>query len=470
MAVEYLLDEEDEENGQPISGMSQQIAGAPALPTGNQPSDNPGTSSGSYTNLQKYIEANKGRDFGGDFANKIEAGTQEGLNQLNQREGEFKSSVDQGTLKPLDTGLQQKITSAPQTLSQEEKETAKNLRTGKYSGLEDFGGGVNDPYAELRQYFGGLEEQKKSLESSSGSKGLLEKYYNRPTYTEGEKALDSYILGGQMAPVNKAKENLGSAIDKYGKKREELNAYAGQAKSQSESAQDQYRKLLGLDASGSSLPYSRGSEQGLIQKDISRLQSKAEAKQSDKEARLSAARAAGKDLRQQGADLYQNFGGLDRLYGVDPKSYLTGKDANYQNVATPDDLARFQALSELAGADQTYLDPNLVGTLDDEASYGFELDRFMKDVDQKRSVYEAELRNPTRPIIQDFRNGNSPLFQYGNNLEEIINNPSLLANYESFKNNPVPYMRQIHVDPYQALLDEREKLRNQYGYYDTVTR
>ena len=241
MAVIDELEEEDEQDG----GGTQTSSAPSAIGQNTEPSDQQGTSSGSYTNLQKYIEANSGRDFGGQVAGKIDEGTNKGLSDLGAREGEFRSAVDENTLD-LDEGLKQRISDAPQGLSSEDKTLATNIRTKSYAGPTDFGGGIDDPYADLRKHFGGLEEQKKVIGDTTGSrKALIKQMYNRPTYTEGEQELDTLILSGQREPVNAARDRLGSAIDTYGQKKGELNAYGSAASEKSKKAkQEGLRRLF----------------------------------------------------------------------------------------------------------------------------------------------------------------------------------------------------------------------------------
>lgn len=474
MAVEWDLEDEEEE--QSSTGSGTQIAGAPAVMSGSeQPSDQPGSSSGSYTNLQKYIEANKGRDFGGDVANKINTETQEGLNQLNQRENEFKTSVDQGSVN-FDDDLKVKITESPQSLSQEEKDRAQNIRMGAYKGPEDFGGGVDDPYAQLRQYFGGLEQTKGAIQSDGGQKALLSKYYDRPTYTQGEKSLDSYILGSQFKPVQDAKNSLGSAIDTYSQKTGELNKYASNAKEKSKASTSDYYSLLGLDSSGTAKQRGDASP-GLIQSALQKIDNQANKRRSDLNTQLSQARAVGRDLSSSGSGIFQNLGGVDRTYGVDPNRYLTGTpeaNLNASSTATQDDLARMQALSELAGLPQTYLDPSLVGTQDDEALMNFDLNKFLEAVNASKGTYESMLRNPVSYMggVNEIRGGLDDVLAqgapiYNEKLATYNTYPEAQRNWQG--SNPL-YLKQNFIDPYEALLKQKEDLRKQYGYYDLVRR
>lgn len=375
MAVEWSLDEEEEDKNKDLSsGSVQEVGGAPAMISGaEQPSDNPGTSSGSYTNLQKYIEANKGRDFGGQVAQSIDQNTSEGLKQLGERESQFKSSVDQGVTSGLSDDLKGKIQASPESLSDEDRNTAYGVRGAQYKGPEPdaFLGGADDsdPYAQLRKYFGGIEEKAKATQSTGSSKTLLKKMYSRPTYTEGEVALDSYLLGGQRAPVEAAHGRATDALNQYEQKKTDLGGYVQSAKDKTKDAKSQYRQLLGLDTeTGSAIPFEQGKgQQGLIQKELDSLYGKAAARKAEQEAVTK--------------DPYAHLGIERNDLGIDPSRYYKGlKDINYQNVATPEDLARLKALTDLAGVDQNYLDPSQVGTLDTEPLIDFDKDAYYRDV------------------------------------------------------------------------------------------
>lgn len=465
MAVEWQLDEEDEE--EQSSGSGQEIAGAPAVVAGaDQPSDSPGTSSGSYTNLQKYIEANKGRDFGGQVAGKIEGETQEGLNKLGAAEQQFRSDVDANTINFSDD-LRQKISDAPEALTSEDRQMAQRVRTGSYAGPSDFSGGVdNDQYSELRKQFGGLEETKRSLESPGGKRGLLEKYYGRPTYTEGEKSLDEYLLGGGKTALEGAANRAGDAISQYGTKKDELNQRARSAKQTSDLAKQQYGQLLGLDSSGNIASYQRGSGQsGLIQQDLERLNNRAadiSNKQSSIINKAKGLRGADKNinLASPDADIYGNLGGVDSLYGVDPSKYLRANQVDYQRAATQQDLARMAALTQLAGAEQNYIDPSLVGSVNDSNSVSFDEQGFQNAVNANKSLYDSELYG-TPSYVPGFQGTLGGLIDSREDIYNQYKN-SQLSNEFLFQNNI--------INPYETLLKNREDLRNKYGYYDLIRR
>lgn len=484
MAVEFDLEDEDEES---TGGGGQQLSSGGGIVPGSvsEKSDSPGSASGSYTNLQKYIEANKGRDFGGQVAGKIDEEANQGLNQLGQRESEFKSGVEQNTLK-FDEPLKQKITNAPETLGDEEKSQASKLLKNVYSGPIDFSGGASDdPYAALRKQFSGIEETKKAAESTNSQKALLNKYYNRPTYTEGEKALDTYILGGQKEPVQKAAGRLGEAVDKYKTTSKELTDLGTSTKKSSDEAKSQYYSLLGLspegDASYQFGNYRSEAPTGLIQKDLYNLESKAKTKNEEAIKAIEQAKTSGRNLTLPGGSVYKNFGGMDRLYGVDPTKFLSRSDVNYQNVASPDDLARLKALTELAGINQDYIDPSLVGTMDDESAYNFDLDRFLLDVNQNKSAYDS-LMNSIGESKASRDLATTSADAWAKNEDGSINPAKTLAQQLEIKqlkdayNDPVSQQQPIfsgqraNYELYKELLADRDRLRNQYGYNDLVIR
>lgn len=400
MAVEWELDEEENgEGGSPqtsTTSVIEDIGGAPAMATGQeQPAAGGGTASGSYTNLQKYIEANKGLDFGGQLGGKLESEAEQGIQQLGEKEGEFRSGVEQGTLS-FDEGLKNKITQAPESLSEEEKGSAQKLRTGSYQGPTDFGGEASDdPYASLRQYFSGLEEKEKAASDTGSQKGLLKQYYGRPTYTSGEQDLDTLLLSGQRAPIEKGKGKLSEVIGKYGQKKEELRGVAEEGRRKSEAAKGEYRSLFGLDEGGSVKPYERGkAPEGLIQKGLSDLYAKEQARKDE----LAAIYKDPYSFKYRDPKSKEMLGVDRNELGIDPTSerYMTPvQDINYQRTASQQDLARMKALSDLAGVDQTYLDPNLVGQLDDEALVNFDRDKYLADILDRRGRFGVGNRHTT---------------------------------------------------------------------------
>jgi hypothetical protein len=185
------------------------------------------------------------------------------------------------------------------------------------------------------------------------------------------------------------------------------------------------------------------------------------------------------DLKQAGQDFFQNLGGIDRLYGVSPADYINSvpeADINYQRTASPDDLARMQALTELAGLDQTYLDPNLVGTMDDEPLTSFDLNRFISNVNQRKGELEGYLRDAPASLGQGYGNISGGLESVLNQGRQTYDDKLNAFNqYSAEQRRPgyggnADYLRNTYIEPYEQLVDQAENLRRNYGYYDLVRR
>jgi hypothetical protein len=371
MAVEWNLeDDEDEQISSSVGG--EQTSAAPTMASGEaQPSDAKGSSSGSYTNLQKYVDASKGTGFSEEVGGKLQSGADEGLKQLGEREQEFRGGVESGKLG-FDEEFSKRITEAPQSLGEGDLASAKRLREGQYSGPTDFGGGAGqeDPYGQLRNYFGDLGDKQTAAGAPGGQRALLEEYYDRPTYSEGQKSLDELILSGNRAPVQAGAQAIGAAQEQYGQKREELGALAGIAKEQSDAAQAQYRQLLGMGPSGD-VDYKSGGP-GLIQDLYGQTQERAgqeKQRYQDLESQYRGALGGSKKLGDVDAGIREQLGLADMqgyTYGVDPGKYLQSQfsaaNIDPSAVATQEELARMQALSGLAGVEGPVFDEARVGS------------------------------------------------------------------------------------------------------------
>ncbi len=91
-------------------------------------------------------------------------------------------------------------------------------------------------------------------------------------------------------------------------------------------------------------------------------------------------------------DIIDQLGG-NRLYGIDPLTYL--KEANINSISTAEDLARARALAQLEQSQQDIItDPTAVGTQDVTGI------KSLKDmVTQRQSEYESKI-NPVQSKLQ----------------------------------------------------------------------
>lgn len=229
--------EEDQGQGQGqqpiVSGASGVVTGAGQQQGVNGAAagaDGKGTRSGSWSNLVSYLDANKGRD------------AQLGQDVVNRTVG-----ADDKSAQEAQQTFQQSANRAIQSGANRDQSLAQNISSGNMSSLKNIDKKAYTPvyngpasadqineYAAAQQATQKVQNTAKLLDQGSEGRGqLLEKAFGRPTYTQGERNLDSFILGGGQGGA-KALDDAKSQYANYGQRWQGLvdsvNQQATQAK------------------------------------------------------------------------------------------------------------------------------------------------------------------------------------------------------------------------------------------------
>lgn len=202
-------------------GVSSGTSAAPAAPNASK------RSSGQFTNLQKFIGANKGADLGGRIQGNIQKQTEQAKETLTKKAGEVgdvlakqkqeRTAVfgDRSTLGEGQTGgtAGQALTQvggikevsanevAPtsqtaQDLTQQEQALTQ-ARDYRYKGPENF------DISDVENQKAVAESQAKATGSSSGRFGLLQEMFGRTGYGAGQQKLDNLLLQSDKDAQNK---------------------------------------------------------------------------------------------------------------------------------------------------------------------------------------------------------------------------------------------------------------------------
>lgn len=399
MAFDYfsgLLDEEQKNKEQAALGSptpQNQSGQESAIVENNSQPTQPGqgTKSGSYTNLQSYLDANESAKFGKQVAGQVGETVDEANKVQATSQDAFKQRADSSAVG-LNQDLLSKLNSDPVSLAKdrEAKENFIKMRDAQYYGPKAFSD-AQDLYSNTNQSVTKAENAAKNTEDVSGRKVLLDDYYGsgagKYDYTSGQKKLDNYLI--QVDPNSrqafedvrgKAKEsvnnfsNLTNALDQYGSQKAQETAQTKQAT----------RQALGID----DLNNETGTGAlGLTKKEVEQAYKDAEAKYGQLSTKAKT-QLANRDID---SDLARQFGlqeGMD-IWGVDPTQYYRqGNAPTMSTVASKDQAAKIAALYDLAGKDNTYLpDSNVAGTYDPNSTLSFDTERFTSDVKGKESQY-----------------------------------------------------------------------------------
>lgn len=384
-----LLDEEKQK-----AQVQDQGAGAPAMTGGGlsfgagspqaQPQQEKGTQKqgSGFVGLDQYMNANKGNKFGNQFTGKVQGSVDAAKQTLNQNADAFSNASNQGATKWNDVQDQVKgiVDSAGDSTTKDDASKVQGLANAKYQGPENFLGTAYGTQAQ-----GGVQkaaQQAKALQSEGGRFALLDQYFGRPQYNQGQKSLDNLLV--QSAPGVAARaQNIGTQAKQVSaqaaQKNQELDNLAAANKQATDDAAKQTRDYLGQARTG-------------FETDLNTRYSDYTSANDDYNiARLS-------DVADDAFDadtmslLGLNEG--DTLYNTNLASYFQDSpNASLGEFASDQDYAKYLALSQLAGDDPTLLKADnraKAGTGAGLGKLAFDKDRFQSDRNTAQAQYDGQ--------------------------------------------------------------------------------
>jgi len=336
-------------------------------------------SSGMGADIRKYVNQNQPQSIAQGVQKSTESQAQAVGQQVQKQQSQFMNQVNQQRAMQ-----EQAYQKAQDTLQQ-----AQNLGAGNTldeNAVKQYQSATQmqstAPQLDLTQ----AQAQSQRLantaqQAASGRKSdLLRQAFTGQgqAYTGGQSALDELILGGDTRAgeqlVTQAQQAAKAQQANLVQARRDAQAQVGGLQQQVED----YRTGL---TSGVT------SAQDALRADLeARLGQTPQLKQAFESGQLT-------------QDVIDQLG-VDRLYGVDPLAYL--KEANISSISTADELARANALAQLAQREQDIiLDPTQVGSSD---ALGVQA---LKDmIAQRQSEYETSYNPLSQKVnsLQDFYN------------------------------------------------------------------
>lgn len=408
-----LLDEEHQQGAPQV-----QISGASPTTdpegSGAQMSSEPrkDLNTGShFQNLDKYLQTNQAQNFGGQVLGKVQGEISGAQDSQAQAGDKFRTQVATSDRTPTQEQISGAIANPTNADPKEFQSWTKQTYTGPKSLAEA-------PEA-WSQYFSGVDKAQtsaKALGSEAGRFSLLDSYFGRPSYNFGEKSLDNLLVQGSGLG-HETKKTQDQATQLRSQANEGAKALSGVAAERSgevDRSRQGARAAIGIDDQGQVLT---GDKAGALGKEYSAVD------QELADARAGRTAAGEQTKRDLGtgvltADELKSLGLSDGqdIYGLDLTQYLTpGADLTRDQVMAPDERARIQALSQLAGIDDTYA----AGTQQDKGQdFSFDTNKFNADVGNQKSLFEAAMKS-TPVSIQGF--GNFPLAEAEQHLNEYLN-------------------------------------------------
>lgn len=389
MAIELL--DEDKEEGQAQSGGAvappPQAGQAPSQPAGAVNTTGQGTNTratgrtgSGFVNLQNVLNANKNNKLGAvvgggisNAGNQVGQGLQNSQTEFNEhtqknRIGDQDAANRQGIINritsyqaPVNTvgqGPNAQATSVPIINDQDINQFAQ-YRSGQYAGPQ----GLSN-YDELSSQAAQAEQLGRSVTNPNGLNNLLQQFVsNKPTYSRGQRALDSLILGQTGAKdLRTGRQATLGLTNKLNSAQQVAGDVAQMEQGRSQNFANETMNLLGKKEGG-------GLIGDLYQSNIQ--------EQAQKQAGADTAfnefnqRLANKQLTQEDVNKYIqpliSDGSLNAntdLFGLTPadlqKAY-NKRQYGLEDVTDATEFAKLQALNKLAGRNDLGLDASKIG-------------------------------------------------------------------------------------------------------------
>jgi hypothetical protein len=356
------------------------------------------THSGSgFQNLDKYLQANNAKDFGGQFTGKVQNELTNAGTQMQGAGEQFKSQVA-GANPNL--ASQSQISQAIANPETADKEQFAQWRDQQYTGPNS----LADSEDAWNKYWSGTQKAgnvAKGLNSEAGRFGLLDQYFGRPSYSSGEKGLDNYLLqnsgsGRDLRGIQKGVSDLQTQGTKGA---ESLgNLATTKAGLVNQNRQD-VRGAIGINDAGQTIRGQGAGALGSLEDQIqsgyeNQLKSGTALKGSIPES-LKTGQFSQEELNSLGLKPGQQTWNLnlDDYYTPQP-------DVTLSQSASPEERARHEALSQLAGVPNSFLgEAPARGASFDQARFGQDQAAAEKAYNDKIGAFDQYNNNMNDPSL-----------------------------------------------------------------------
>ncbi len=357
-----------------------QVAGSSAAQPGQKPQGS------GFTSLDKYLQAGQAPQFGQEFSAKVQGDVNKAGQTLTQATDTVSKQIKEGGYALPEADIQAAIANPLQADTAKVKQAVNAQFTGPM-GLE----GSQEQYNQVFGAVEGAKQKAKSAGTEAGRFTLLDTYFGRPNYTQGEKALDNLLLqrgGGLDAQGLKAQAKQLSEQAKQAQMN--LMNQAKQREAETIQTRQKARGALGVDEAGNL------GTVGAIPELIKQLQADNAAKEAQ---RIRQSDALKRDIEDNvlSEDTLASLGLQEgqELYDIDLRKYLQDQGAplSFVQTASPDQIQRYLALSEMAGVDPGMFKPEDVSKAGQVGSqFGFNAASLAQDVAARDAAYKAEVQ------------------------------------------------------------------------------
>lgn len=322
----------DEEKDETIK-----VGGGESTFTSGTSTQNKPTSSGRFFNLSNYLKANTGpgqQSLAGKISSNVQNQAQAAKDEIRTGQEQFQKSVTAATPNQQQTNQYlQQIQQDPTKIDQQQ---FQQYRDAKYTGPQNI-----QNANQIQTNVGNITQTAKQTGSEAGRFNVLRQMFNKPSYTTGQQRLDQVLLQSNPQELAKLRETQKIAAQtqrELGKTLTGAETTARQAEAQAVATRDAIRGGLNTAATGlqSDLTSRAEAENALRTQQYNQALS-----------RLGSINLTDDDLQALGLSRGQQLYGIT---GDTLKNYLQqGKQATTQNIASAQDIARINALKNLAG-------------------------------------------------------------------------------------------------------------------------
>lgn len=404
MAVDFFNSEEEKDEDQ-IAQPKSELSSDAGIISGNNPAQQDAGSdkksaSGSFTNLQSYLDANKDQKFGTQVAEKVSDTIGGAAAQQSTARDQFKSAADKSAIKKDEALISDAISKPQEVVANVQRaDQFAKMRDAKYTGPRAFAD-AGDIYNPAQQATEQAYQTADVTKDADGRKAYLQQEYGakagRYNYTRGQQKLDNFLIEKDPEAYGKFQENTakGHQVKRsFDDLSSYLNQYGSERANETEDTRRSTRGALGLNED------STLNDSSPIMKKLAEAKARALGLNTKRDEEYNAFKAASSNKRQftdaQLAELGLSRG--QQLFGIDPTdpTYMSkGADLDYNTAATPEEAAQVAALSKLAGVQNSYLPyQDKAGKYNPNDFVTANTGNLAAQIAAKKAAYQDELNN-----------------------------------------------------------------------------
>ncbi len=396
----FYQDEEDKQDPN-TQGAAQQGPTGSGIITGTEGSGTSGAQSapssaptaapdkpGNFVGLKDYLNANRvqSQKLGDQVAGNLNQNTSEASQALGGAQGAFDQKVKGGQIAGFE-GAQEEGKGLINNAATQGKTSAQDaarfgeITNAQYKGPNTLAEAA-DVYQPLSDKVNKANTQAGLTNTEEGKQTLLRGMNQSPNYTQGSQRFDSYLLNdpNNRSKLEQARTGAGALQGQLTEQEQMAAQKAQSAQAQAKATADAVRSAFGRFDDPSTPENEAAGATGDYQKTIQKQLQDAQTYGQGLTSRVNSGGLTTDDLQKMGL---QNL----PTYGVDFKNYYQENNPTDAGVTTPEEKAKYDALSQLGGLQGGMYNGAGAGDFGNY-SPGANKDAFNQAVGAQRDLYE----------------------------------------------------------------------------------